>query len=217
MDYLFKLVIVGDSGVGKTNLLSKYLNNSFQDNSKATIGVELSTKVLHIDGKTIQNQIWDTAGQERFRAIASSYYRNTVGAVIVFDLTRAKTFENLPNWLKEIQQYADPSICVTLIGNKSDLTVSREVKPEVIEDFLMQHRLNYLETSALNGSNVARAFESLIKCNLYLNLEIYQQQKNKPKKVEDGSTAGANNLTKLKSDKTKINKTDKKIIKSSCC
>lgn len=128
VDYLFKLVIVGDSGVGKTNLLSKYATNSFQDNSKATIGVELSTKVVHIDGNIIQNQIWDTAGQERFRAIASIYYRNTVGAIIVFDLTRAKTFENLQNWLKEVRQHADPSICVTLIGNKSDLTGSREVK-----------------------------------------------------------------------------------------
>ena len=91
-DYLFKLVVIGDSGVGKSNLLSKYVNNSFHENSKATIGVYLSTKVMQIEGKTIQNQIWDTAGQDRFRAITTAYYRNAVGAVIVFDLTKPKTF-----------------------------------------------------------------------------------------------------------------------------
>jgi small GTP-binding protein len=127
-DYLFKLVIIGDSGVGKSNLLSKYVNNSFQENSKATIGVELSTKVLQIEGKTIQNQIWDTAGQERFRAITSAYYRNAVGAIIVFDLTKPKTFENLAKWLREVREYAEASISVMIIGNKSDLSEAKEIK-----------------------------------------------------------------------------------------
>lgn len=161
-DYLFKLVVVGDSGVGKSNLLSKYVSNSFSENSKATIGVDLSTKVLRIEGKTVQNQIWDTAGQDRFRAITSAYYRNAVGAVIVFDLTKPKTFENLAKWLREVRENAEPDINVMIIGNKSDLTGAREVKPETIDDFVTQNRLTYLETSALNGSNVARAFETLI-------------------------------------------------------
>jgi small GTP-binding protein len=91
-DFLFKIVIIGDSGVGKSNLLSKYVNNAFQENTKATIGVELSTKTVEIDGKVIQNQIWDTAGQERFRAITTAYYRSAVGAIIVFDLSKSNTF-----------------------------------------------------------------------------------------------------------------------------
>jgi small GTP-binding protein len=142
-DYLFKLVIIGDSGVGKTNLLTKYANNSFQENSKTTIGVELSTKVVTIEGKTIQNQIWDTAGQERFRAITSAYYRNAVGVIIVFDLTKPKTFENLTIWLKEVHQYAEPETCIMVIGNKSDLGAS-EIKAETIDNFINQNRLTYL-------------------------------------------------------------------------
>jgi small GTP-binding protein len=120
-DFLFKIVIIGDSGVGKSNLLSKYVNNAFQENTKATIGVELSTKTVEIDGKVIQNQIWDTAGQERFRAITTAYYRSAVGAIIVFDLSKSNTFENLKKWLKEVQDYAEPSTSVIVIGNKSDL------------------------------------------------------------------------------------------------
>lgn len=137
-------MITGDSGVGKTNLLSKYVNNRFQENTKATIGVELTTKTLLIDGHNIQNQIWDTAGQERFRAITSAYYRNAVGAIIVFDLTKLKTFENLSKWLREVKEYAEPAISIVIIGNKSDLTEAREIKSETIDDFITQNHLTYL-------------------------------------------------------------------------
>lgn len=98
-DYSFKVVIVGDSGVGKSNLLSRYDSGSFHHNTKATIGVELCTKVVEVEGKRIQNQIWDTAGQERFKAMASAYYRSAVGAIIVFDLTNLQSFQNVAKWL----------------------------------------------------------------------------------------------------------------------
>jgi len=105
-DYLFKIVMIGDSGVGKSNLLSRFVDNSFNMDSKPTIGVEFATKTTNIEGKSIKNQIWDTAGQERFRAITNAYYRGAVGAIIVFDLTKSKSFENVQKWLAELKDNA---------------------------------------------------------------------------------------------------------------
>ncbi|KAK6157543.1 hypothetical protein DH2020_011791 [Rehmannia glutinosa] len=120
-DYLFKLVLIGDSGVGKSNLLSRFTKNEFNLESKSTIGVEFATRSLNIDGKVIKAQIWDTAGQERYRAITSAYYRGAVGALLVYDVTRRPTFENVLRWLRELRDHTDPNIVVMLIGNKSDL------------------------------------------------------------------------------------------------
>lgn len=163
-DYLFKVVMIGDSGVGKSNLLSRFVDNTFNMDSKPTIGVEFATKTTNIEGKSIKNQIWDTAGQERFRAITNAYYRGAVGAIIAFDITKSKTFEDVQKWLGELKDNADAGITVMLVGNKSDLTEIREVKPESIEDYANQNRLSYLETSAANGNNVNEAFTQLIKC-----------------------------------------------------
>jgi small GTP-binding protein len=136
--------MIGDSGVGKSNLLSRFVDNVFNMDSKPTIGVEFATKTTNIDGKCIKNQIWDTAGQERFRAITNAYYRGAVGAIIAFDLTKAKTFENVQKWLGELKDNAEPRITVMLVGNKSDLAESREVSPEIIEDYANKNRLYYL-------------------------------------------------------------------------
>ncbi len=102
-DYLFKVVLIGDSAVGKSNLLSRYARNEFNLNSKATIGVEFQTQSMEIDGKEIKAQIWDTAGQERFRAVTSAYYRGAVGALIVYDISRKATFDNVGRWLEELR------------------------------------------------------------------------------------------------------------------
>ncbi len=102
-DYLFKVVLIGDSAVGKSNLLSRYARNEFNNNSKATIGVEFQTQSMEIQGKEVKAQIWDTAGQERFRAVTSAYYRGAVGALIVYDVTRRATFENVGRWLEELK------------------------------------------------------------------------------------------------------------------
>lgn len=101
-EYLFKIVIIGDSAVGKSNLLTRYARNEFNPNSKATIGVEFQTQSMVIDGKEVKAQIWDTAGQERFRAVTSAYYRGAVGALVVYDITRSSTFENVGRWLDEL-------------------------------------------------------------------------------------------------------------------
>ncbi|KAM3700582.1 hypothetical protein ACJW31_05G109800 [Castanea mollissima] len=114
-DYLFKVVLIGDSGVGKSNLLSRFTRNEFSLESKSTIGVEFATRSLNVDSKVIKAQIWDTAGQERYRAITSAYYRGAVGALLVYDVTRHSTFENVERWLRELRDHTDPNIVVMLI------------------------------------------------------------------------------------------------------
>ncbi|CAN0259368.1 unnamed protein product, partial [Ectocarpus sp. 13 AM-2016] len=115
------VVLIGDSGVGKSNLLSRFTRNEFNLESKSTIGVEFATKSIQTEGKTIKAQIWDTAGQERYRAITSAYYRGAVGALLVYDISKHVTFENVERWLKELRDHAEANIVVMLIGNKSDL------------------------------------------------------------------------------------------------
>uniref|UniRef100_A0A8C2P4H0 Ras-related protein Rab-25 n=1 Tax=Capra hircus TaxID=9925 RepID=A0A8C2P4H0_CAPHI len=119
-DYLFKVVLIGDSGVGKSNLLSRFTRNEFNLESKSTIGVEFATRSIQVDGKTIKAQIWDTAGQERYRAITSAYYRGAVGALLVYDIAKHLTYENVERWLKELRDHADSNIVIMLVGNKSD-------------------------------------------------------------------------------------------------
>merc|ERR1712211_36727 len=126
-DYLFKVVIIGDSGVGKSNLLSRFTRNEFHLDSKSTIGVEFATRSIQHDGKIIKAQIWDTAGQERYRAITSAYYRGAVGALLVYDISKQATFKNVERWLTELREHADNNIVIMLVGNKSDLKHLRAV------------------------------------------------------------------------------------------
>ena len=130
-DFLFKVVLIGDTGVGKSNLLSRFTRNEFIYDSKTTIGVEFATKNIPVDGnKVVKAQIWDTAGQERYRAITSAYYRGAVGALLVYDISRSSTFENVERWLKELRDHADANIVIMLVGNKSDLKHLRCVQAE---------------------------------------------------------------------------------------
>ncbi|KAI5337957.1 hypothetical protein L3X38_017228 [Prunus dulcis] len=161
-DYLFKLVLIGDSGVGKSNLLSRFTRNEFNLESKSTIGVEFATKTTNVDGKTIKAQIWDTAGQERYRAITSAYYRGAVGALLVYDVTRGATFENVARWLKELRDHTDPNIVVMLIGNKSDLRHLVAVSKEDGKSFAERETLYFMETSALEATNVENAFTEVL-------------------------------------------------------
>ncbi|PSC70713.1 ras-related RIC2 [Micractinium conductrix] len=157
-DVLLKVVLIGDSGVGKTNCLSRFCRNEFQTNSKPTIGVEFATKQLTIDGDLVKCQIWDTAGQERYRAITNAYYRGAVGALLVYDVTRQKTFESIPRWLSELREHASADMVVMLVGNKTDLKDQREVAVEAGQEIAQREGLLFIETSALEGSNVDEAF-----------------------------------------------------------
>ncbi|KAL9261404.1 Ras-related protein [Drosera capensis] len=244
-DYLFKLVLIGDSGVGKSNLLSRFTRNEFNLESKSTIGVEFATRSLNIDGKVIKAQIWDTAGQESrnsilllitsvwlgmgkqaetsdienrwinrsfkgvllavvltlqlrlewpdfgnspnasaktsealyldnfhkeqgtapcsaYRAITSAYYRGAVGALLVYDVTRHSTFENAARWLRELREHTDPNIVVMLIGNKSDLRHLVSVQTEKARAFSENQALFFMETSALEATNVEQAFTEVL-------------------------------------------------------
>nr|XP_010916727.1 ras-related protein RIC2 [Elaeis guineensis] len=161
-DYLFKVVLIGDSGVGKTNLLSRFTRNEFSLESKSTIGVDFATRSLTVDNKVIKAQIWDTAGQERYRAITSAYYRGAVGALLVYDVTRHTTFENVNRWLKEMRDHSDPSVVVMLIGNKSDLRHLVAVSTEDGKACAERESLYFMETSALESTNVDNAFSEIL-------------------------------------------------------
>ena len=161
-DFLFKIVLIGDSGVGKSNLLSRFTRNEFNLESKTTIGVEFATRSILADSKLIKAQIWDTAGQERYRAITSAYYRGAVGALLVFDISKSSSFENIEKWLKELKEHADPKMVVMLVGNKSDLRHLRAVKTEDAASFAEKNGLAFIETSALDSSNVEVAFQRII-------------------------------------------------------
>uniref|UniRef100_A0A673SXC5 Ras-related protein Rab-25 n=1 Tax=Suricata suricatta TaxID=37032 RepID=A0A673SXC5_SURSU len=129
-NFVFKVVLIGESGVGKTNLLSRFTRNEFSHDSRTTIGVEFSTRTVLLGTAAIKAQIWDTAGLERYRAITSAYYRGAVGALLVFDLTKHQTYAVVERWLKELYDHAEATIVVMLVGNKSDLSQAREVPTE---------------------------------------------------------------------------------------
>ncbi|KAK6946620.1 Small GTPase [Dillenia turbinata] len=183
-DYLFKLVLIGDSGVGKSNLLSRFTKNEFNLESKSTIGVEFATRSLNIDGKVIKAQIWDTAGQERYRAITSAYYRGAVGALLVYDVTRHATFENVERWLRELRNHTDPNIVVMLIGNKSDLRHLVAVSTEDGKAFAEKESLYFMETSALEATNVDKAFAEVLS-------QIYRIVSKKAMESGDDGAASA--------------------------
>ncbi|KIJ54588.1 hypothetical protein M422DRAFT_24526 [Sphaerobolus stellatus SS14] len=161
-DYLFKVVLIGDSGVGKSNLLSRFTRNEFNIESKSTIGVEFATRSINVDGKTVKSQIWDTAGQERYRAITSAYYRGAVGALLVYDIAKHATYVNVTRWLKELRDHADANIVIMLVGNKSDLKHLRAVPTEEAKAFAAENGLSFIETSALDASNVESAFQTIL-------------------------------------------------------
>ncbi|KIL68524.1 hypothetical protein M378DRAFT_158325 [Amanita muscaria Koide BX008] len=161
-DYLFKVVLIGDSGVGKSNMLSRFTRNEFNLESKSTIGVEFATRSINLDGKVIKAQIWDTAGQERYRAITSAYYRGAVGALLVYDIAKHATYVNVTRWLKELRDHADSNIVIMLVGNKSDLKHLRAVPTDEAKAFATENGLSFIETSALDASNVENAFLTIL-------------------------------------------------------
>ena len=162
-EFMFKVVLVGDSFVGKTNIMSKYLKNEFHEDSKATVGVEFGSKQFNVEGHSIKAQIWDTAGQERYKAITSAYYKGAKGAFIVYDITRKNSFESIDKWINDVTAVADKKITIVLIGNKSDLEDQRQVTKEQGEDKANKLQLAFLETSAFSGENLEKAFQMMIK------------------------------------------------------
>ena len=161
-EMMFKVVLVGDSFVGKTNILSKYLKNEFHEESKATVGVEFGSKQFNIEGHSIKTQIWDTAGQERYKSITSAYYRGAKGAFVVYDITRKSSFESVEKWVNDLNATGDKNITIVMIGNKCDLEDQRQITKEEGQEKATKLQVAFFETSALSGENVEKAFEMMM-------------------------------------------------------
>ncbi|XP_010033086.2 ras-related protein Rab11C [Eucalyptus grandis] len=161
-DYMSKIVVIGDAGVGKSNILARFARREFCMEFRPNIGFEFATMILKVEGKMVKAQIWDTAGQERSRAITSQYYRGAVGALLVYDITKRQTFDNIERWLRQLRELAGSDIVIMLAGNKSDLNHIRAVPVEDGQAFADKEGLLVLETSALDATNIERAFQTIL-------------------------------------------------------
>lgn len=191
----------------KSNLLSRFTRNEFNIDSKSTIGVEFATRSIQTDGKIIKAQIWDTAGQERYRAITSAYYRGAVGALLVYDMTKKESFENVKRWLKELKEHANSNIVIMLVGNKSDLNHLRAVSSSDGSSFAKDNSLSFIETSAFDSTNVESAFRTILS-------EIYKHGSKKTL-----AKSGTSNFAPDATQTVVINAPSEapKSGKSSCC
>ena len=157
-NYLFKFIIIGDSSVGKSNLLLRYLNDKFEDEYQATIGVEFGAKNLEINNINYRIQLWDTAGQEQFLSITRAYYQNSVCAIVVYDISNEITFTNVKKWINDVRAQSPKNIYIMLVGNKIDLSDQRKVSYEKGLEFAQSNNVNFIETSAKTGENVEKLF-----------------------------------------------------------
>ena len=193
-DYLFKLLLIGNSSVGKSSLLFRFVENVWDDNFVPTIGVDFVSniyliylyilqklKTLEVNGKKVKLQIWDTAGQERFKNITASYYRGGNGVLVVYDITDRDSFENLNSWLIEIEKNANKNVYKLLIGNKCDLEDKRKVTYQEGKDFATSNGMQFIETSAKNDTKVKDAFELLtqeiIKASITKDKSLERKEK----------------------------------------
>ncbi|KAF7834554.1 ras-related protein RABA6b-like [Senna tora] len=209
-DLLFKAVLIGDSGVGKSNLLSRFAKDEFRVDSKPTIGVEFAYRNIKVGDKLIKAQIWDTAGQERFRAITSSYYRGALGALVVYDITRRSSYESVKKWLWELREFGKEDMVVILVGNKCDLSLSRQVEEEEGKGFAETEGLCFMETSALQNVNVEEAFLQMIT-----KIHDVTTQKNLEAKLNDAVMVNVPSGKEIKvMDDDQVTQTKQS---SSCC
>jgi len=162
-DFLFKLVLIGDSGVGKSCLLLRFADDNFTDSYISTIGVDFRFRTITIGEHTVKLQIWDTAGQERFRTITSAYYRGADGIIMVYDVTSSESFDHVEEWLSEVDRYANENTSKLLVGNKADLLDDKQVPEEVAQSFADKLNIAFLETSAKTATNVDAAFLTMAK------------------------------------------------------
>ena len=203
-DVIYKILLVGDSGVGKTNIMLRYLNKEFNINTKATVGVEFGSKNIIIDKKVIKGQIWDTAGQERYRAITSSYYKGAHGAFVVYDITLKESFEAVDRWINDLRNNTDERLEIILIGNKSDLEEKRQVTKEEGEEKAKEKEVAFMETSALNCNNIEKAFNEILN-------KVYSAYKPQEKKSEGGF------IESYSKEVIELNGGVNRVEKESCC
>eukprot|EP01015_Nassula_variabilis_P010990 TRINITY_DN1894_c0_g1_i11.p2 TRINITY_DN1894_c0_g1~~TRINITY_DN1894_c0_g1_i11.p2 ORF type:complete len:206 (-),score=4.05 TRINITY_DN1894_c0_g1_i11:32-649(-) len=199
--------LIGDASVGKSSLLLRYTDNTFSDSYMSTIGVDFKVKSLRVQDKLIKLQIWDTAGQERFKTIIQSYYKGSQGVFLVYDVTDYQSFQNLDNWLYEIQNNSEPNIEKVLIGNKVDLADKRKVSQEVAIEWAEKHGIKYFETSAKSGENVDHIFQILSE----------DMTSKLPKEAKDISNKRIINGVKIDTQAVKNKNTSKGSKNDGCC
>lgn len=189
-DFLFKLLLIGNSAVGKSSLLLRFSDNIFNESFLPTIGVDFKIRTFELAGKTVKLQIWDTAGQERFKTITSSYYKGAHGIILTYDITDKQSFKDIENWLAEVEKFANENVIKLLVGNKSDLESARQVKFDEGKEYADTLGIQFIETSAKNSSNVEKAFFTLaneIKGRVQKVSENDNNRTKQPaKKLEDG-------------------------------
>jgi len=189
-DYLIKLLLIGDSGVGKSCLLLRFSDDSFTPSFITTIGIDFKIRTIELEGKRIKLQIWDTAGQERFRTITTAYYRGAMGILLVYDVTDDKSFANIRNWIRNIEQHASENVNKILIGNKCDLVDKKVIDTARGKALADEYGIKFMETSAKNSINVDDAFTTLardIKKRLIDTAEQQQPQDPNTIKVKNGN------------------------------
>ncbi|XP_037623674.1 ras-related protein Rab-8B-like [Sebastes umbrosus] len=192
-DYLFKLLLIGDSGVGKTCLLFRFSEDSFNTTFISTIGIDFKIRTIELDGKRVKLQIWDTAGQERFRTITTAYYRGAMGIMLVYDISNEKSFENIKNWIRNIEEHASSDVEKMVLGNKCDMTDRRQVSKDRGEKLAIDYGVKFLETSAKSGINVEEAFYNMGRDILH----------NLSSKTTDNSAGGSGKPVKITEKKSK--------------
>ncbi|OAE20594.1 hypothetical protein AXG93_517s1070 [Marchantia polymorpha subsp. ruderalis] len=163
-DYRMKLLLIGDSGVGKSCLLLRFCDDSFATSFITTIGIDFKVRTIDVDGKKVRLQIWDTAGQERFRTITTAYYRGAMGILLVYDITDSSSFQNVRNWIGSITEYAAENVNVVLVGNKADMEDSkRQVTKDQGQALADEYKIKFFEASAKTKFNVEEVFESIAR------------------------------------------------------
>lgn len=190
-DYMFKVLLLGDAGVGKTSLMWRFSEDVFNKTYISTIGIDFKLRTIEVEGKRVRLQIWDTAGQERFHAISVSYYRSAIGIMLVYDITNRRSFENIAKWLRNIDEHAKEDVIKLLVGNKCDLRGPRAVKREEGEQLAAEYDMSFFETSAKENESIEDAFVSMAQEIMEKFVPGWvKNDYNKPKKAEitDGTT-----------------------------
>ena len=210
-DFMFKVIIIGDSGVGKTSIINRYVKKSFNDSTKPTIGVELNTKLVEMEEMQNKLQIWDTAGQERFRGVASSYYKGASGVLLVYDITKSETFNNLETWLKEVENNATFNVVKVIVGNKKDLQESREVLIEDATRFAKKNRCSIMEVTAKDDEKeIDQAFNLMIEQMLDVGGKTQQVKPGEEKPCYVEVKKAAVEAKRIEVEEEKQRKEDKK-------
>ena len=192
-DYIFKLILIGNSCVGKSSIIQRYIQKTFNDEYTCTIGVDFFMKTLDINDNLIKLQLWDTAGTEKFKSITTGYYRGANAAFVVFDLTSRISFDSVSEWIQNYYNYSNPNSekNVVLIGNKSDLKENREISDEEINKFAINNNIKYFETSAKNGNNIE-------ECFYYIAEKLMKDMKEKGEDNNDNNIIKSDNLKNKK-------------------